>query len=129
MEAKSTEWTWYALRHTSPPFLALWNVFTWWLYVAITHWGCVCAHITTVVEAALGICAIVGLTLNLNGFVSWREASKQHEATFLDYATNGPFNCMRFFLVPFCVASYSVRHARALGKDDWLDLFFRPGCH
>ena len=95
----------YVLRHTEVPFLLMWNVFIWWLYVAITLWGCVCAHIDAVAQASLGICAIVGCTLNLSAYTLWCDGRQGNEESGAGaYLRVAPFATMRFFL------SHSVWH-------------------
>ena len=97
----------HVLRHSSKPILVLWNVWLWWLYVAITHFETLI--IPTVLHSAIGICLIVGFTLNTNAFALWAanfeaEGREPRLSTFL---REGPFSALRFFMIPFCVSSYS----------------------
>jgi len=55
------------LRHSSTPILVLWNVWLWWVWVAVTHFDTLV--IPTVLHSAIGICLIVGVTLNTNACV------------------------------------------------------------
>ena len=55
------------LRHSSTPILVLWNVWLWWVWGAVTHFDSLV--IPTVLHSAIGICLIVGVTLNTNACV------------------------------------------------------------
>lgn len=98
------------LRHSSVPILVLWNVWLWWVYVAATHAETLA--IPTVLHTALGICGIVGVTLNTNAFALWAAAAEaggatEADATLTEFLRQGPWSAVRFFMIPFCVASYS----------------------
>eukprot|EP00658_Telonema_sp_P-2_P048731 TRINITY_DN3705_c0_g1_i1.p1 TRINITY_DN3705_c0_g1~~TRINITY_DN3705_c0_g1_i1.p1 ORF type:complete len:205 (-),score=28.05 TRINITY_DN3705_c0_g1_i1:201-815(-) len=111
------------MRHTDTPMIIMWDVFVWWIYVAVTHWGCVCAHIQQVAIAALGICGVVGTTLNVSAYSMWRDVQPLSADTSLwSYLQSAPFATMRFFLVPFCVASYSgvINQESELGTFQYL---------
>ena len=56
----------------------------------------------------MGICAIVGVTLNTNAYALWAEGRTPGEETSLaTFLSDGPCSALRFFMIPFCVASYS----------------------
>ena len=76
-----------------------------------------------VVKAALGICAVVGVTLNTSAYQLWVDSRGEcEEATLQAFISVAPFATMRFFLVPFCVASYSgvISQESKLGTFTWL---------
>ena len=64
-------------RQTSVPLLVLWNVFLFWVQVAVTHSDTL--FMDTVLETALGICFIVGITLNTNAYAMWAETRQVPE--------------------------------------------------
>ena len=106
----------HLLRQTSTPFLALWTLFLWWAFVMITHsaWNC-----GGCISKSLGVSGIVGLGLNANGYAaSGRDSIKE-------YVLKGPFSVARFFLIPFCVASYSA--VANVKKDNFTYLFPHDG--
>ena len=72
-------------RQTSVPLLVLWNVFLFWVAVAATHSQTLL--LDTVLETALGICFIVGITLNTNAYAMWAESRKVDHASA---QTHGP---------------------------------------
>ena len=75
--------------------------------------------IPSVVCSAMGICTIVGVTLNTNAYAMWAETRGKGDDTSLRaFARDGPFSCARFFMIPFCVASYSgiINQEAALGN-------------
>jgi len=94
------------------------QVWLFWFFVAI------CTHFRTlvipaVVCSAMGICTIVGATLNTNAYAMWAETRGKGDDTSLRaFARDGPFSCARFFMIPFCVASYSgiINQEAALGN-------------
>eukprot|EP01060_Flectonema_neradi_P027044 TRINITY_DN36684_c0_g1_i1.p1 TRINITY_DN36684_c0_g1~~TRINITY_DN36684_c0_g1_i1.p1 ORF type:complete len:192 (+),score=24.69 TRINITY_DN36684_c0_g1_i1:43-576(+) len=104
------------LRQTSGAFLALWSLFLWWLFVMLTHsaWSC-----GDCVAKSLGVSAIVGLGLNANGYAA------SNANSVAEYVKNGPFSVARFFLIPFCVASYSA--IANVKKDMFTYLFPKDG--
>lgn len=110
------------LRHSSAPMLVLWNVFLFWVSVAVlTHRRTLL--IPTVVATAMGICTIVGITLNTNAYAMWLETRAAEQQTGLwAFLHEGPFSALRFFMIPFCVASYSgiVNQEAPLGTFTYL---------
>jgi hypothetical protein len=110
------------LRHSSVPMLVLWNVFLFWVSVAVlTHRKTLL--IPTVVATAMGICTIVGITLNTNAYAMWLETRAAEQETGLRaFLREGPFSALRFFMIPFCVASYSgiVNQEAPLGTFTYL---------
>lgn len=110
------------LRHSSVPMLVLWNVFLFWVSVAVlTHRKTLL--IPTVVATAMGICTIVGITLNTNAYAMWLETrSAGQQAGLRAFIREGPFSALRFFMIPFCVASYSgiVNQEAPLGTFTYL---------
>ena len=134
------------LRHSSLPMLVLWNVraapvchaassaylptstvctqvWLFWFFVAI------CTHFRTlvipsVICSAMGICTIVGATLNTNAYAMWAETRGKGDDTSLRaFARDGPFSCARFFMIPFCVASYSGIINQEAALDNFWFLF------
>ena len=110
------------LRHSSVPMLVLWNVFLFWVSVAVlTHRKTLL--IPTVVATAMGICTIVGITLNTNAYAMWLGTRGAEQQTGLRaFLREGPFSALRFFMIPFCVASYSgiVNQEAPLGTFTYL---------
>jgi hypothetical protein len=96
-----------AMRHSSPPILVLWNVWLWWVWVAITHFDTLV--IPTVLHSAIGICIIVGVTLNTNAYALWSThwMDERNPPRVRAFLYEGPFSALRFFMIPFCVSSYS----------------------
>ena len=89
----------FLLRQTSPVYTVLWCMFYYWLLVMVSHsaWGCgMC------IAKSLGVAAFVGCALNANSFAGAKEDS------LAAYVLGSPFAVLRFFLIPFCVASYSA---------------------
>eukprot|EP01052_Picozoa_sp_SAG31_P018381 SAG31_NODE_1299_length_8918_cov_59.994671_4_plen_135_part_00 len=79
-------------RQTSVPILVLWNVFLFWVAVATTHSETLL--LDTVLETALGICAIVGVTLNTNAYAMWAEPRKSDSSVF-EFISTAPFSFIR----------------------------------
>jgi hypothetical protein len=98
---------WLVARHSSPPILVLWNVWLWWVWVAVTHFETLI--IPTVLHSAIGICLIVGVTLNTNAYALWsaQQMDEQAPPRVIEFLREGPFSALRFFMIPFCVSSYS----------------------
>ena len=115
------------LSNTKPAILMLWCIFEFYLFVFITHRDSV-AQNPMLIYGALGIGATVGVALNANGYAMMADASAGHGDDGVDagagggrggggrgagcgqlcgYITGKPFAVMRFFLIPFCVSSYS----------------------
>lgn len=75
---------------------------------------------------------LVGTSLNVNGFVLWKAnkidldkmrlqlGEQVTDSTPVSYATGNTWTGFRFFLVPFCVSTYSIV---AGGNDDFVYLF------
>ena len=80
-------------RQTSVPILVLWNVFLFWVAVASTHSETLL--LDTVLETALGICAIVGVTLNTNAYAMWAEPRTPESASVFEFISAGPFSVIR----------------------------------
>lgn len=95
------------MRHSSPPILVLWNVWLWWVWVAITHFDTLV--IPTVLHSAIGICIIVGVTLNTNAYALWSTQwmDERNPPRVRAFLYEGSFSALRFFMIPFCVSSYS----------------------
>jgi hypothetical protein len=106
------------LSNTKPAILMLWCIFEFYLFVFITHRDSV-ARDPMLIYGALGIGTTVGLALNANGYAMMADASGEHgdegvgagaggfRGGVCGYITGKPFAVMRFFLIPFCVSSYS----------------------
>ena len=111
-----------ALRHSSVPMLVLWNVFLFWVSVAVvTHRQTLL--IPTVVATAMGICTIVGITLNTNAYAMWLGTrAPEQESSLKAFLREGPCSALRFFMIPFCVASYSgiVNQEASIGTFTYL---------
>jgi hypothetical protein len=117
------------LRHSSVPILVLWNVFMFWAWVAWTHFPTLL--IESVWKTALGICVVVGITLNTNAYALWKESQPPGAATGVGaFVRGGPCSAIRFFMIPFCVASYSGmvnrESAAALGSFAKLGILVFP---
>jgi len=105
-------------RHTGLGFQLLWTLFIYWLYVMVNY---LTEQKAAKIPVALVLCTLVGLSLNVNGFVLWRSnkialdsLKKQlgdaqvSDASVMSYIVGNTWTGLRFFIVPFCVSSYSI---------------------
>lgn len=70
--------------------LLLWCYFLWYLVIIVARWD----FDFGIYVRALGVCLLVGVALCAN-------------ATLGGNVRLGPLQTLRFFLIPFCVSSYS----------------------
>ncbi|KAJ9463803.1 hypothetical protein DIPPA_13401 [Diplonema papillatum] len=86
-------------RHTAPGYTLLWCMLWYWVMVMASHslWDC-----RDCVVKSLGVSVIVGCVLNVSAF------STSGVESFQAYVRKVPLGCVRLFIIPYCVASYSA---------------------
>lgn len=92
----SCEWAVLAVR---PALQPLWALASWYASVMVVHAASTPAHTWW---TALVVCAIVGTALNANAY-----SAAAPGTAAVQWATHNPCTVARFFLIPFCVSSYS----------------------
>jgi len=127
--APSASWSATIKRHTDSGYQLLWTLCIWWLFIMITK---LTPEKAAKIPSSLLLCFMVGTSLNVNGFVLWKNNKKGldvlrkkigdavTESTVVTYATSNPWTIFRFFFVPFCVSTFSVVSA---GNKNFVYLF------
>ena len=108
-------WLYESLR---PPLLPLWFSLTWYITVVATHEEP--ANVTAHWGNAAIISALVGTILNVNAF-----SAAAGGDSLSDWLKRNPCTSARFYVIPFCVSSYSSVVVSA-GSDAFITVF--PRC-
>eukprot|EP00741_Cyanophora_paradoxa_P000315 tig00000403_g306.t1 len=109
----------FAVTSLRPALLPLWGLVAFYLTI-VPRYAVATPPPQRVWITAIWVAVVVGTALNVNGYVVSGQTSPRV------YARNAPFSIMRFFLIPFCVASYSGVTAVA-GESSFWYIFPREG--
>lgn len=119
--AAKSSWIEFVDRHTGVGYQLLWSLFLFWNFVMASH---MTKKQAANIPVAMILCTFVGLSLNLNGYVLWKAnkaqldklknelGEKVSDSSVETYVNGNVWTAFRFFLVPFCVSTFSIVSSR-----------------